>query len=163
MESNSSSSAGDAQLTRWTGSPLCRCLESPIVLTSWTDQNHGREFYKCHIMNSRFERGCDYFSWVDNEPPHGWQKRALIKARNRIRALKTEMEYYKRLKDEAVARISANVTGATDSNLLLRHVEGPPEWYGSIRSFVGSINLPKLSSVLVVIVATARIVSLFAY
>ncbi|CAA7021381.1 unnamed protein product [Microthlaspi erraticum] len=72
MESNSSSSAGGAQLTRWTGSPLCRCLESPIVLTSW----------------------------VDNEPSHGWQKRALIKARNRIRALKTEVEYYKRLKDE---------------------------------------------------------------
>ncbi|CAA7040450.1 unnamed protein product [Microthlaspi erraticum] len=127
------------------------------------DQNPGREFYKCPIMNSRFERGCDYFSWVDNEPPHGWQKRGLIKARNRIHTLKTEVEYYKRLKDEADARICANVPGATDSNLLLRHVEGPPDMYGPMRSLVGSIYLPKFSFVSIVIVATAGIVFLVAY
>ncbi|CAN1254027.1 hypothetical protein LINPERPRIM_LOCUS8509 [Linum perenne] len=37
--------------------PTCRCGESVVLLTSWTEKNPGRRFYRC--------RRCNFFRWFD--------------------------------------------------------------------------------------------------
>ncbi|KAF3598805.1 hypothetical protein F2Q69_00034489 [Brassica cretica] len=48
-----------------------------------TCKNPGRRFYGCE----RIKRGgeCKIFQWFDEEKTFGWQKKALIEARNKIR------------------------------------------------------------------------------
>ncbi|CAN1767250.1 hypothetical protein LINPERHAP1_LOCUS10196 [Linum perenne] len=48
--------------------PICRCGESVVLLTSWTEDNPGRRFYRC--------RRCDFFRWFD--PPMQARAKAVI-------------------------------------------------------------------------------------
>ncbi|XP_048613125.1 uncharacterized protein LOC125587049 [Brassica napus] len=55
------------------GSVLCFCGLPAKISQAWTDKNPGRRFY-----------GCERYKF-DEEEAFGWQKEALIEARNQIR------------------------------------------------------------------------------
>ncbi|KAL0668977.1 hypothetical protein Bca4012_031681 [Brassica carinata] len=53
---------------------LCFCGLPAKISQVWTDKKLGRRFY-----------GCERYKWFDEEEAFGWQKEALIEARNQIR------------------------------------------------------------------------------
>ncbi|KAG2288292.1 hypothetical protein Bca52824_047896 [Brassica carinata] len=65
------------------GTVLCYCGFPAKIAQAWTDKNPGRRFYGCE----RYKRGGEYkiFQWFDEGEAFGWQKKALIEARNEIR------------------------------------------------------------------------------
>nr|VDD08992.1 unnamed protein product [Brassica oleracea] len=58
------------------GTVLCYCGFPAKIAQAWTDKNPGRRFYGCE---------CKKFQWFDEGEAFGWQKKALIEARNEIR------------------------------------------------------------------------------
>ncbi|XP_048593380.1 uncharacterized protein LOC125576902 [Brassica napus] len=60
----------------------CFCALPAKKCKSWTDKNPGRRFYGCERWKSPLD--CGFFQWIDEEEPFGWQKQALIKARDEI-------------------------------------------------------------------------------
>ncbi|WZZ41847.1 hypothetical protein YC2023_038106 [Brassica napus] len=55
---------------------LCYCGLVAKISQAWIDKNPGRRFYGCD---------CGFFQWFDEGEDFGWQKKALIEARNEIR------------------------------------------------------------------------------
>ncbi|KAJ4902133.1 GRF-type domain-containing protein [Raphanus sativus] len=57
------------------------CCLPASIMQGWTDRNPGQRFYGC----PRFSKGCNYFSWFDEEEGTYWQRQALLHARDEIR------------------------------------------------------------------------------
>ncbi|XP_048618447.1 uncharacterized protein LOC106393513 [Brassica napus] len=69
----------------------CNCLAN--VVQAWTDDNPGRRFYSCEKRKTGDEYDCcNFFQWYDVEKPHGWQRDALIGARNVNRQQREEIK-----------------------------------------------------------------------
>uniref|UniRef100_M4DLZ0 GRF-type domain-containing protein n=1 Tax=Brassica campestris TaxID=3711 RepID=M4DLZ0_BRACM len=64
------------------GNVLCYCGIPAKISQAWAGKNPGRSFYGCE----KYKRGgdCNFFQWFDEEDAFGWQKKALIEARNEI-------------------------------------------------------------------------------
>ncbi|KAG2328476.1 hypothetical protein Bca52824_011204 [Brassica carinata] len=62
---------------------LCDCGLPTKKAQSWTDENPFRRFYGCERYKTPLD--CRFFQWIDEGSPYGWQKRALLEARNNIR------------------------------------------------------------------------------
>lgn len=56
------------------GTPLCEHGERCVKLTSTSENNPGREFYKCPLPKNGGEQ-CGFFEWLDGEvrAPRVWQ------------------------------------------------------------------------------------------
>ncbi|EFH52677.1 hypothetical protein ARALYDRAFT_907208 [Arabidopsis lyrata subsp. lyrata] len=80
--SGSSSTVGDRSIVQREGGFLCYCGKTAVLCQAWTDANPGRRFYGC---GEGYKNVCDYFRWRDVEKPYGWQKVALLEARDLIR------------------------------------------------------------------------------
>ncbi|CAE5957890.1 unnamed protein product [Arabidopsis arenosa] len=80
--SGSSSTVGDRSIVQREGGFLCYCGKTAVLRQAWTDANPGRRFYRC---GEGYKNVCDYFRWRDVEKPYGWQKVALLEARDLIR------------------------------------------------------------------------------
>ncbi|KAG2312950.1 hypothetical protein Bca52824_024507 [Brassica carinata] len=61
---------------------LCHCGVPVKNAKAWTDKNPGRRFYGCERWKTPLD--CEFFQWIDEGEPFGWQKQALIEARNEI-------------------------------------------------------------------------------
>ncbi|CAN8318713.1 unnamed protein product [Cochlearia groenlandica] len=68
---------------------LCNCGKVAMVKQAWTDSNPGRRFYRC---GEGWRGVCDFFAWYDVEKPHGWQKNALLEARDIINAHQEDLK-----------------------------------------------------------------------
>ncbi|RID56187.1 hypothetical protein BRARA_G03403 [Brassica rapa] len=88
---------------------LCYCGIPAKISQAWTEKNPGRRFYGCEKYKSGSD--CKFFKWFDEEEAFGWQKKALIEARNEIREKhKTIMELRKiisKLQSELVKKEEA--------------------------------------------------------
>ncbi|KAF3591892.1 hypothetical protein DY000_02021379 [Brassica cretica] len=63
----------------------CACNLTTHPMRAWTRNNPGRRFVSCRGRRvGRQYVKCDFFQWVDQEPPHGWQHLALIETRDII-------------------------------------------------------------------------------
>lgn len=72
---------------------FCNCNRLAKIFQSWTDDNPGRRFYRCpgrKVLNGY--ESCKFFVWYDVEAPHGWQRDALIGARDVINQQKEEIK-----------------------------------------------------------------------
>ncbi|CDY48090.1 BnaC06g02540D [Brassica napus] len=63
----------------------CVCNLKTHPVRAWTRKNPGRRFVSCRgrRVGSQYVK-CDFFQWVDQEPPHGWYHIALLEARDII-------------------------------------------------------------------------------
>ncbi|KAL0696435.1 hypothetical protein Bca4012_063615 [Brassica carinata] len=61
---------------------LCDCGLPAKKAQTWTDENPFRRFYGCERYKTPLD--CDFFQWIDEGRPFGWQKRALLEARHKI-------------------------------------------------------------------------------
>ncbi|XP_024004523.1 uncharacterized protein LOC112081895 [Eutrema salsugineum] len=82
-ESNASHGGG------FKGYVKCHCGKVSVVRKAWTDDNPGRRFYGCGAANWK---SCNFFRWFDAEKPQGWQKNALLEARDLIREQGDELK-----------------------------------------------------------------------
>ncbi|KAG7558553.1 Zinc finger GRF-type [Arabidopsis thaliana x Arabidopsis arenosa] len=89
ISETSGNSSSSTRMTQTTMPPdqgfLCDCGKPATIRQAWTDANPGRRFYSC---GAAWRSVCDFFQWRDLEKPHGWQKTALLEARDVIRAQK---------------------------------------------------------------------------
>lgn len=72
---------------------FCKCNLLAKIKQSWTDDNPGRRFYGC--QGRKVVHGyesCKFFIWYDVEKPHGWQRDALIGARDVVNQQKEEIK-----------------------------------------------------------------------
>ncbi|KAF3526239.1 hypothetical protein F2Q69_00046541 [Brassica cretica] len=70
----------------------CACNLATHPMRAWTRNNPGRRFVSCRGRRvGRQYVKCDFFQWVDQEPPHGWQHLALIEAKDIINEQKEEL------------------------------------------------------------------------
>ncbi|OIT20508.1 hypothetical protein A4A49_65717, partial [Nicotiana attenuata] len=46
---------------------FCRCGRVALFQISWTDKNHGRRFYCCHL--GKAPGACEFFRWHDDQMP----------------------------------------------------------------------------------------------
>ncbi|KAL0889005.1 hypothetical protein Bca101_012988 [Brassica carinata] len=73
---------------------LCYCGLEAKISQAWTEKNPGRRFYGCERYKRR--GACDFFQWYDEGEAFGWQKKALIEARNEIRKKDKTIEELKK-------------------------------------------------------------------
>lgn len=108
----------------------CDCGKAALVRQSWTDANPGRRFYRC---GAGWKNVCNYFRWRNLEKPHGWQKIALLEARDLIKA-----------QTEELSRLKAFIGGQQERNPevevteLLRRLEELEKENMALRSSVKS-------------------------
>lgn len=94
--SGSNSTGGEINVVRTVAGVQCFCGKEAQIRQSWTDANPGRRFYKC---GDRWKSSCDYFRWWDLEKPYGWQKAALLEARDLIRSQAEELKQLREVSD----------------------------------------------------------------
>ncbi|CAE5962586.1 unnamed protein product [Arabidopsis arenosa] len=101
LSETSGTSSSSAGMTRTTMPPdqrvLCDCDKPAMISQAWTDANPGRRFYRC---GAAWRSVCDFFQWRDLEKPHGWQKSALLEARDVIRSQKEAIKLLQEAKKE---------------------------------------------------------------
>ncbi|KAG2328291.1 hypothetical protein Bca52824_011019 [Brassica carinata] len=73
--------SGSSTRRQNSGRRFCICGLLVSITQGWTDRNPSRRFYGC----PRFPKGCNYFSWFDEEEGTDWQRQALLDARDEIR------------------------------------------------------------------------------
>ncbi|KAG2280307.1 hypothetical protein Bca4012_048582 [Brassica carinata] len=56
------------------GGPLCHCGRLTSITKSWSDDNPGRNYFRCVVHT--------FVAWADSEPPTLWQKISLLEARD---------------------------------------------------------------------------------
>ncbi|XP_024010843.1 uncharacterized protein LOC112086204 [Eutrema salsugineum] len=96
-QSQSSGSASNAIIGGFMGELKCHCGKESVVKKAWTDDNLGRRFYGCGDRNWK---SCNFFRWFDVEKPHGWQKKALVEARDTIQDQLQELKKLRALVGE---------------------------------------------------------------
>lgn len=98
---------------------ICHCRLEAKIRQAWTDKNPGRRFYGCElypvkrlflctcwirvflcIISFLSQSGCKFFQWYDEGDAFGWQKQALIEARNEIRK-----------KDKTIEELNKTIAG----------------------------------------------------
>ncbi|KAF7152399.1 hypothetical protein RHSIM_Rhsim01G0020400 [Rhododendron simsii] len=60
MATSSSNSTANSRRKK-----VCKCGETPVLSTSWTDDNPSRRFFGCR--NYYDGKPCNYFRWLDDE------------------------------------------------------------------------------------------------
>ncbi|KAL0741825.1 hypothetical protein Bca4012_083338 [Brassica carinata] len=73
---------------------LCFCGLEAKIYQAWTNKNPGRRFYGSVLYKCR--GACNFFQWYDEGEAFGWQKRALIEARNENRKKDKTIEELKK-------------------------------------------------------------------
>ncbi|KAG2307669.1 hypothetical protein Bca52824_027417 [Brassica carinata] len=69
-------------------------LRKAKIYQAWTNKNPGRRFYGSVLYKCR--GACNFFQWYDEGEAFGWQKRALIEARNENRKKDKTIEELKK-------------------------------------------------------------------
>ncbi|EFH50590.1 predicted protein [Arabidopsis lyrata subsp. lyrata] len=98
-EGGSSSTVQELDNEMTAGGYECDCGTQALIFQAWTDANPGRRFYRCGA-GRRSE--CNYFRWRDLEKPHGWQKKALLEARDLIKAQDAEIKRLRETQAEGI-------------------------------------------------------------
>ncbi|KAL3844633.1 hypothetical protein ACJIZ3_002036 [Penstemon smallii] len=97
----------------------CVCGASVKVYTSWTKDNPGRRFLRCHVTKG--ER-CRYFEWVD--PPMCDRSRIIIPGLlsrvNHAQAENTRLEHETMTMNTEMQRLVNSITKLENENMALR-------------------------------------------
>ncbi|CAH8273300.1 unnamed protein product [Arabidopsis lyrata] len=97
----------------------CDCGKQALVRQAWTDANPGRRFYRC---GAGWRSECNYFRWKDIEKPHGWQYKALLEARDIIKAQDAELKRLRETQAEG-NRIYPVEVGLLEFQTKIEHLE----------------------------------------
>ncbi|CAE5987980.1 unnamed protein product [Arabidopsis arenosa] len=85
----------------------CDCGKQTLIFQAWTDANPGRRFYRC---GAGWRSECNHFRWIDLEKPHGWQKQALLEARDLIKAQDAELKRLRESQAEGIENYAGEVS-----------------------------------------------------